>query len=63
MDAEQKMRAGFDVTILEIIETFCRLEETPTGRVPTDGTVELIRRKVAEAEMRGLLTSPASSRT
>jgi hypothetical protein len=58
MDAGQKMRAGLSVTILEIIETFCELEATPTGRVPTDASVALVRRKVAEAEMRGLLILP-----
>jgi hypothetical protein len=58
MDAEQKMKAGLGVTILEIIETFCELEDTPTGKVPTDASVELVRRKVAEAEMRGLLILP-----
>lgn len=58
MDAEQKMNAGLGVTILEIIETFCELEDTPTGKVPTDASVELVRRKVAEAEMRGLLILP-----
>lgn len=58
MDAGQKMQAGLAVTILEIIETFCELEATPTGRVPTDASVALVRHKVAEAEMRGLLILP-----
>jgi hypothetical protein len=58
MDAEQKMKAGLGVTILEIIQTFCELEDTPTGKVPTDASIELVRRKVAEAEMRGLLILP-----
>jgi hypothetical protein len=62
MDAEQKMRAGLSVTIQEIIETFCQLEATPTGRVPTAATVALVRRKVAEAELRGLLILPAEDR-
>ena len=43
------------VSIPEIIETFCELETTPQGKVPTDESIELVRRKVAEADMRGLL--------
>jgi hypothetical protein len=58
MNADQKMKARMRVTIAEIVTTFCSLDETPRGRVPTPETIDLVRRKVAEARMRGLLTGP-----
>lgn len=58
MNAEQKLEAGLSVSIPEIIETFCELKTTVRGKVPTDESVELVRRKVAEADLRGLLEDP-----
>lgn len=55
MNADQKLRAGLRVTIAEIVRTYCRLEQTPSGRVPTQDAIEEVKRRVAEAEMRGLL--------
>ncbi len=55
VDADEKLRAGLQVTIPEIVETFCELEEVHGLRVPTDRSIQLIKRRVAEADARGLL--------
>jgi len=46
---DRSLRRQASVSIDELVEAYCDLEATPTGRVPTAGSIELVRRKVAEA--------------
>jgi hypothetical protein len=56
---ERRLRRHDMVSIGEIVEAFCVLERTPAGLVPADGTIEALRRKVAEvAAARSLLPEP-----
>jgi hypothetical protein len=55
VNADEKLRRGESVSIPEIVETYCELTPTPEGKVPAPGTLELLRRKAAEAAARGLL--------
>jgi hypothetical protein len=46
---DRRMRRQPVLSIADIVEAYCVLKTTSTGRVPTVRTIELVRRKVAEA--------------
>jgi hypothetical protein len=58
-DADEKLRRGESVSITEIVQTYCELIPTPRGKVPVPETIQLLRRKAAEAAERGLLIDGA----
>lgn len=45
---DQRLRAGEIVTIPELVEAYCELESTPSGKVITEDGLRVLRAKVAE---------------
>jgi hypothetical protein len=56
---DHRLRAGEAVTIPELVEAYCELESTPTGKVVTDDSLRVLRAKVAEARAAHLLAGVA----
>jgi hypothetical protein len=46
---ERRLRRHEMVSIDDIVQAFCVLERTATGLVPAEGSIEAVRRKVADA--------------
>jgi hypothetical protein len=45
---ERRLRRHEPVSVHDIVEAFCVLERTPRGLIPAEGSIETVRRKVAE---------------
>jgi hypothetical protein len=59
-DAHEKLQRGQPVNIAEIVETYCDLITTPTGKVPGPRCLQTLKRHVAEAAERGLLVESSA---
>jgi hypothetical protein len=56
---ERRLRRHEPVSVDDIVEAFCVLEHTPRGLIPAEGSIETVRRKVAEvAASQNLLLEP-----